>query len=723
MQNRKTNDQHSRDNFFDNRAHANTLVKKLLCVISVASLVTLSACSGSSGNAGPSTNAGNTGNNANTTVGTQNDNNNQNTTDGNVGNDNSDTSGSDNNNDTNNNDTNDNTNNNTSDITSDNGQTRTLPAINFVTELSPLPQPPLTPAPSAQDEPVPVSGPVSTVTEYFLVQNPGPRLPDDTSGKITEAEFAAGPLPAVITTPEQVDPTLNRAPYFVDLNDQTVFAGDMMELVLQPLDPDGDIPGMYPESLPEGSQYIDNLNGTRTLKWRPLEPDVGIREFVIVAVDPVEPQYRTRRVVRIKVLMPADPSTIVNLAPGINAVRRHTVRVNDPVVVQIKGTDPNGTIPRLEVLNQPAGATFIPHPIEPEFSILRFVPRQTGLITLQVRAYDALNENSTTQISIEIDVRDPSDFIRSGTPLRDLATPRGFRMGYASLKDFYYRPDGKLYADTAAQEFNFVSSENSLKWSFVNPLPGRYRWASADNLVTFARTKGMEVHGHTLVWHRQLPDWIKNSDLDSRETHMREYIDRVLDRYADRIPIWDVVNEAFEDDGTYRNSTWFQAMGPDYIDIAFRQARQSAPNARLLYNDYDVSWDGPKFDSMYSMLQSLKDNGTPITGVGFQMHVFASFDQYDEVIANFQKVADLDLDIYITELDVSITDGATEAQQAEVYKRIMDICLDQARCKGFQIWGFTDMYSWRREYNPLILDEAYQPKPAYWALQQRLTEN
>ena len=72
---------------------------------------------------------------------------------------------------------------------------------------------------------------------------------------------------------------------------------------------------------------------------------------------------------------------------------------------------------------------------------------------------------------------------------------------------------------------------------------------------------------------------------------------------------------------------------------------------------------------------------------------------------------------------MSITDGATEAQQAEVYKRIMDICLDQARCEGFQIWGFADMYSWRREYNPLILDEAYQPKPAYWALQQRLTEN
>ena len=589
--------------------------------------------------------------------------------------------------------------------------------------LQPLPQPSLTRAPGAADEPVPVTGPLSTVTEYFLVRNPGEKLPEDISGLLTEDDFNAGLLPAVVTTPANVDPTINRAPYFEGLDNQTVFAGSTLELVLRPIDPDGSIPGMFPESLPEGAQYIDNFNGTRTLKWRPLQPDVGIREFTITAVDPVEPQYRTRQTIRIRTIMPADPSSIINLAPGVNAVRKHTVSVNDPVVIELKGTDPNGTIPTLEVLNQPPGATLVPHPIEPDFSVLRFIPRTTGLLTMTVIARDADNPDSTGRTTVEIDVRPESDFIRDGSRLRDLATARNFRFGYASLKDFYYRPDGALYARTAAEEFNFVSSENSLKWSFINPLPGRYRWAAADNLVTFARVKGMEVHGHTLVWHRQLPNWIKFSPVETRETHMREFIDRVLTRYSDRVPLWDVVNESFEDDGSYRNSVWYEAMGERYIETAFRQARESAPNARLLYNEYDVAWNGPKSDAMFRMLQSLKDRGTPLTGVGFQMHVFAAFDKFDEVEANFQKAADMDLDVYITELDVSLSNGATLDQQANVYRRVLDICLRQPRCKGMQTWGFTDQYSWRREFKPLLLDEAYQAKPAYSAIQQRLSEN
>jgi len=589
--------------------------------------------------------------------------------------------------------------------------------------LAPLPQPPLTSAPNAADEPIPVSGPVSTVTEFFLVRDPGPPLPEDTTGQLTDEDFNAGPIPVVITTPAGVNADVNRPPYFEGLENQTVFAGSTLDLVLRPRDPDGGIPGMFPESLPEGAQYIDNFDGTRTLRWRPLQPDVGIRSFTITAVDAAEPQYRVRHTILIKVVMPSDPSGIVNLAPGINEVRPHTVRVNDPVVIEIKVTDPNGTIPRLEVLNQPAGATLIPHPSEPNFSVLRFVPRTPGTITVTAVAHDALNEDSTARKDIQVNVRPGADFERDGPSLRDLATPRNFRLGYASLKDFYYRPDGAVYAFTAANEFNFVTSENSLKWSFINPLPGRYRWASADNLVSFARTKGMEVHGHTLVWHRQLPNWVKFSPVETRETHMREFIDRVLTRYADRVPVWDVVNEALEDDGTFRNSTWYEAMGERYIETAFRQARASAPNARLLYNEYDVAWNGPKSTAMFNMLQTLKDRGTPLTGVGFQMHIFAAFDAFDEVEANFQKAADMDLDIYITELDVSITDGATEQQQAEVYRRVLDICLRQPRCKGMQTWGFTDQYSWRRDFKPLLLDNEYQIKPAYSALLDRLGQN
>ncbi len=589
--------------------------------------------------------------------------------------------------------------------------------------LSALPQPSLSPAPGAADEPIPISGPVSTVTEYFLVRDPDGKLPEDTAGELTDADYDLGPLPPIIINPNNIDITTNTPPYFEGLDNQTVFAGEELEVLLKPVDTNGNLPGMFPESLPVGAQYIDNLDGTKTMKWRPLQPDVGIRDFTVTAVDAEDGEYRSQHTIRIRVLLPADQSGIENFPPTVNAIREHTVQVNDPVVLQIKGVDPNGTVPTLEVVNQPPGATFIPHHSEPDISVLRFIPSTAGVVSIDVIARDAIDPTSTGKATLNIDVRPASDFIREGTSLLSLATARNFRLGYASVKDFYYRPDGALYARTAAQEFNSVTPENSFKWSFINPLPGRYRWAAADNLVSFGRANGMEVHGHTLVWHRQLPNWIKFSEVEDRETHMREFIDRMLNRYSDRVTIWDVVNEVFEDNGEFRNSVWYEGMQEQYIEIAFRQAHASAPNARLLYNDYDVAWNGPKSSAMFTMLQSLKDREVPLDGVGFQMHIFADFNLFDEVEANFQKAADLDLDVYITELDVSMNEGQTEVQQAEVYRRVLDICLRQPRCKGMQTWGFTDQYSWRRSYNPLYLDREYQVKPAYSAVQQRLSEN
>lgn len=588
--------------------------------------------------------------------------------------------------------------------------------------LTPLPSPALTPDPGADSEPVRASGSISTVREFFLVRNPTPETPD-TYGALTEEDFAAGPLPAQIETPAHVDPTTNSPPYFVELSDVEVFAGQELNLVLMPKDPDGGIPGLFPYAIPSGAQYIDNFNGSRSLVWRPLQPEVGIHEFKITATDPLEPYYRTVRTVRIKVSMPSDPSTIVNLPPVVNLIRDTTVRVNDPVVLYIKVDDQNATIPTLEIANPPAGATITPHFNDPKYTILQFTPRVAETIRLELTARDEVDPSLSSSSTVSIEVLEESAFVRPGSRLRELAAARDLLFGYAALLQFYEQPDGAVYADIAAEEFNLVTTENSLKWDRLNPLPGKFRWAQADNLVAHAKARRQAVHGHTLIWHRQLPTWIRLSDPADRETHMREFIKRVLTRYGDDIPIWDVVNEALEEDGTFRQSIWFDAMGAQFIDTAFRQARASAPNATLIYNDYDVSWAGPKADGLIALMQSLKDANTPVDGVGFQMHLDADFDRYDEVTTIFQTIADLDLDIYITELDVSIRDGQTEEQQAKVFEDVLSVCLAQPRCKAYQTWGFTDQYSWRAELNPLIMDKRYQIKPAYLALQKRLMEN
>ncbi|MFK7994464.1 MAG: endo-1,4-beta-xylanase [Granulosicoccus sp.] len=588
--------------------------------------------------------------------------------------------------------------------------------------LAELPDPPLTPAPGAGDEPVLAEPNTTAVIQHVALRDPVRDLFDADDG-LTDADFEVGPLPAVLSIPPEVNPEINTPPYFIDLTNVEVFAGDELVVLYDPDDANGGLPGMFPGTLPEGGRFSDNEDGTKSLFWRPLQPDVGIHEFTVNAVDPEVPLYRAAYTIRIKVSLPSDTSAIRNLPPTINGIRRHTVRVNDPVVAYIKVNDPNGTIARLEILNPPAGGTVTPHPSEAAISILHFIPDAPGEMTINLKAIDADDPSLTGEQDVNIEVLPQSAFDRPGARLRELATARDLLFGYAALQSYYERPDGAIYTHIAGEEFNVVSTENSLKFDSLNPLPGIFRWAATDNLIRLAKAQRQIVHGHTLVWHRQLPAWVRRSPPAERELIMREFIDRVLARYASDIPLWDVVNESLEEDGTLRRSVWFEGMGASYIDIAFRQARLSAPEATLIYNDYDIAFEGPKSEGMLNLMQQLKDDGTPLDGVGFQLHLFADFDRVDEVIATFQKVAELDLDIYITELDISIGDGHTEQQQAELYEQLLSACLDQPRCKAFQTWGYSDMYSWRRQYNPLIFDDRYQVKPAYLALQQRLSEN
>lgn len=529
------------------------------------------------------------------------------------------------------------------------------------------------------------------------------------------------PLPAVTLSPEGISSD-NQPPYFDDLTDQVIFAGQEMNLVLAPKDSSGQVPGLFTSALPPEAQYIDNFNGTRTIRWRPLQPDVGIISITVTAIDPVVPLYRIEKTIRIQIVMPEDESTIPNLPPAINGIEDSVVRSGDTVVLLVRAVDPNGTVGPLDALNLPPGATFTQHPEEDDIKILRWTttPGDFGVNELRFRTTDAIDASMKADKSFFVRVADPSEFDIPGERLRALADARSFKFGYASVLRWYNMPDADLYAATAAQDFNIVTTENSLKWGLVNPLPEQYRWDAADELVRFAKQNDMVIHGHPLVWHRQLPQWVQKLKPEDRRNAMLKFIREVVNRYNNDIQIWDVVNEALEEDGSFRQSTWFDAMGSSYIASAFKQARLYSRNGELLYNDYDVAWENAKSDAMYSLVQSLRASDTPINGVGFQMHLTTAFTDYDSVERNFQRFADLGLDIYITELDIGIVDGGSEQQQAEAYRKVLSLCLNQPACQAYQIWGFTDRYSWRKETSPLIFTNSYQPKPAWFALQSLL---
>ncbi|NND89983.1 MAG: hypothetical protein HKN42_03905 [Granulosicoccus sp.] len=583
-----------------------------------------------------------------------------------------------------------------------------------------LPNPPLTPAPTPADEPEVEPGEFNTVTGFTVVRDTGERLPDEITVELTEADFLAGPLPPVLQVPADVDQSVNAIPYFEDLEDQVAIAGQVLEVLYRPIDPDGGIPGMFPKKLLRNAEFRDNFNGSKSLIWLPLQTDVGIHEFTVTAIDPGNALYRTERTIRIKVIMPEDASSIPNVAPEFVEFLPHTVRVNDPVVLELKATDPNGAVPLIEVPDLPVGATLVQHPRYEEIAVLRFIPTSAGTTSIDVLARDADDASLSSTTTIDITVLDAVDFVRPGARLRALAAQRDLPIGFAARREFYHLPDGALYAGIAAEEFNVVTSENTLNMDVINPLPGRYQFADIDNLISYARTHDMQVHGSALIWHQQLPEWMLNSNPSDRRGHMQEYIHRVLGRYVDDVSVWALVNEAIGENGGMRDSIWFQAMGEDYIEIAFRQARMTHPGATLLLNDFDIAIDGPKADTLYPLLDRLLAKDVPVDGVGFQLHIWSDFDQFDEVRTNFQKVADLGLEIHVTELDVSIPALGNSSDQAEVYRQILSICLEQPACRSLKSWGFTDRYSWRGQYAPLMFDDSYQYKPAYEALQGEL---
>ena len=319
---------------------------------------------------------------------------------------------------------------------------------------------------------------------------------------------------------------------------------------------------------------------------------------------------------------------------------------------------------------------------------------------------------------------------RAHAALRDLAPQCGVLIGPAvSYSPLMNEP---IYASTFGAEFNIFTPENEMKWDRIHPQRYTYSFTRADAEVSYATSHQIALHGHTLVWHQQLPSWLTGGSFgrDEMIQILRDHINTVVGRYRGSAAVWDVVNEAFNDDGTLRETLWLDRIGPDYIDLAFQFAAQADPNARLVINDYSNEMPNAKSDGIYNMVSGMVARGVPIHGVGFQIHTTVGEVDLPSFSQNLQRFADLGLQVYITELDVRLWLPPTPddlAGQADTYRGLLDACIAQPACKAFQMWGFTDAHSWIPGFFPgfgaaLIFDPIYLPKPAYGALADRLRQ-
>ena len=313
--------------------------------------------------------------------------------------------------------------------------------------------------------------------------------------------------------------------------------------------------------------------------------------------------------------------------------------------------------------------------------------------------------------------------------LRALASKRGFLAG-AAVHAEALRSDPS-YGEILAREFNIVTCEDAMKFGPLRPARDQFAFADADAIVAFAQRHGMKVRGHTLIWHRMLPDWLTQNGFlyDDCIDIVRSHIHIVTTHYRGRILAWDVVNEAFEDDGQWRDTFFLRAFGPEYVAMMFHWAQEGDPEARLFYNDFGTETVNRKSRAIHALLQELLNRSVPVHGIGFQMHLdLRNPPKPRKVAACLNWFADLGLEIHITEMDVAIPNPASKHdldKQADVYRGMLEACLSVERCTAFLTWGVTDRYSWIPRFTPdrgtaLLFDKDARAKPAYYAVKEAL---
>ena len=285
------------------------------------------------------------------------------------------------------------------------------------------------------------------------------------------------------------------------------------------------------------------------------------------------------------------------------------------------------------------------------------------------------------------------------------ADQRGIRIGAAADPSYFTE---SAYKNTLGQQFNQLEAENVMKFGPIHPSPTGYNFSPGDQLVTFAIANNMAVRGHTLVWYQQTPAWLTSGGYSSSQLSgiLLDHINTVVGHYRSQIYAWDVVNEAFNDDGTIRSTIWSDSpgigfSGTAYIEQALRWAHAADPSALLFYNDYSNASINAKSTAIYNMAVDFLKRGVPLHGVGLQMHLTDANTDLSGIEPNIKRLTDLGLQVQFTELDVRLpvdasgnATAALLATEAQVYRNATAICLKYPLCTGIQTWGFTDKHSW-----------------------------
>jgi len=363
------------------------------------------------------------------------------------------------------------------------------------------------------------------------------------------------------------------------------------------------------------------------------------------------------------------------------------------------------------------------------------------------------NANNTTYY-----VSNPTVTITEGSILNPDLSLRSIKSVYendfliGNISDSAYL-SGK-YFDVLKHHYNTVTCTATYPVQLApSAKGGNYQWTHADSAVNLMISNNIYVHGHILVWHEATPSWITEGTRYEAEKNMRDHITAVLTHFKGRILSWDVVNEAMRDNlsnaevsGDWKNcvrktetwmpNPWFDKLGPDYIELAFRIAREVDPGITLYYNDYGLE-NPNKAEAVRKMILDINNrykaetggSRNLIEGVGSQAHIYELKSNFNDMRLSLEKLISLGIEVAITELDLSmagyvrgsgrdtVMTEKDEIAQAVYYAKLFKLYREySANIKRVTMWGMDDGTSWISAGNPCLFNWKLNAKKALFAV-------
>jgi endo-1,4-beta-xylanase len=345
-----------------------------------------------------------------------------------------------------------------------------------------------------------------------------------------------------------------------------------------------------------------------------------------------------------------------------------------------------------------------------------------------------------------------------GTPSLKETFKNDFAIGTAMNTGQIEEKDPKADA-LIQQQFNAVTPENIMKAEIIHPQWDKYNFDLADKLVAYAKKNNMIVNAHNLIWHSQLPAFVRRmKDADSVRQYFVNHISTVASRYDGKVYSWDVVNEALNEDGTMRKDIFLEKLGDDYVVEAFRLAQKAAPHTKLYYNDYNIEQPKKRAGAI-ALIKKIQAAGVRIDGVGIQGHWHVDNVPMEDIEQSIKEFSALGIEVMFTELDLSvlpnprgrnnsadISQTANYNAQINPYTKELPDSMQQKLATDYAnlfnlflkysdkisrvtFWGVNDGQSWlngfpvpgRTNY-PLLFDREFQPKPAFYRVIETKTK-